>query len=119
MPRNWPKVEELYHAALVKDPAEREAFIAEACGGNHDLRNEVRSSVDQGLELSLGIPRALFKLPDGFVRLFPERAYELHPDGRHFVVGRFVKTAPPQAITRLELAHNWFTELERLAPTRR
>jgi len=32
--RNWPKVEELYHAALAKDAAEREAFLDQACGGD-------------------------------------------------------------------------------------
>lgn len=47
------------------------------------------------------------------------RGYELHPDGRHFVVGRFLKTDPPPPITRLELVHNWFAELERLSPTGR
>ena len=40
---SWPKVEELYHAALEKQPAEREAFVAEACGEDQDLRNEIRS----------------------------------------------------------------------------
>ena len=60
----------------------------------------------------------LFRLPEGFV-VNGTHNYEFHPDGRHFVVGRFVKTAPPPPITRLELVHNWFAELERLAPTRR
>jgi eukaryotic-like serine/threonine-protein kinase len=42
-PRNWPKVEELYHAALAKDAAEREAFLDQACGGDEELRREVQS----------------------------------------------------------------------------
>jgi dipeptidyl aminopeptidase/acylaminoacyl peptidase len=75
-------------------------------------------TVRQGPELSLGRPTFLFRLPDGFVALWTH-SYEFHPDGRHFVVGRIVKTAPPLPITRLELVQNWFAELERLCPTRR
>jgi len=41
--RNWPRVEELYHAALEKPPAEREAFLADVCGPDEALRREVRS----------------------------------------------------------------------------
>ncbi len=75
-------------------------------------------SVRQGPTLSLGMPTVLFRLPERFVSL-GTHSYELHPDGRHFVMGRYVKTEPPPPITRLELVQNWFTELERLAPTRR
>ncbi len=73
-------------------------------------------SLRQGPELSLGQPVRLFRLPDGFVALRPIRSYELHPDGRHFVVGRFVKMEPPPPITRLELVHNWHQELLELVP---
>ena len=75
-------------------------------------------SVRQEPALELRIPAALFRLPEGFVDL-TMRSFELHPDGRHFIMGRFVKTEPPPPITRLELVQNWFAELERLAPTRR
>jgi serine/threonine-protein kinase len=75
-------------------------------------------TVRQGPALSLGMPTFLFRLPEGFV-INGTHNYELHPDGRHFVIGRFVKTEPPPPITRLELVHNWFADLQRLAPTRR
>jgi len=42
-PGDWPKVEELYHAALEKQPAERKAFLDQACGEDERLRREVRS----------------------------------------------------------------------------
>jgi len=42
-PRDWPKVEALYHAALERPVAEREAFLDQACGGDQDLRGEVLS----------------------------------------------------------------------------
>jgi hypothetical protein len=70
-------------------------------------------------ELSLGQPTALFRLPDGFVALNPMRSYDLHPDGRQFLVGVEAKTDPSPPITRLHLVHNWFAELESLAPTDR
>jgi hypothetical protein len=69
--------------------------------------------------MALGQPTRLPLLPDRFVALGPVRSYELTPDGRHFVVGRFVETEPKPPITRLTLVHNWFAELERLCPTRR
>jgi len=40
---SWPKVEDLYHAALEKQPAEREAFLDQACGGDEEVRREVQS----------------------------------------------------------------------------
>ncbi len=39
----WRQVEELYHAALEREPDEREAFLAEACAGDDALRREVES----------------------------------------------------------------------------
>jgi serine/threonine protein kinase/Tol biopolymer transport system component len=80
------------------------------------VRSMMVTDVGYGPELSLGIPRALVQLPEGVV-LFGTRTYELHPDGRRFVVGRFVPQDPPPPITRLELVQNWFMELERLCPT--
>src|SRR5262249_35043996 len=41
--RDWPKVEELFHAALRREAAEREAFLAEACQGDEELLREVVS----------------------------------------------------------------------------
>jgi len=84
----------------------------------HGTQQMMAVTVRKGPEFALGMPTALFRLPEGFV-YFGTRTYELHPDGRHFIIGRFVKTEPPPPITRLELVQNWFAELERLAPTQR
>jgi hypothetical protein len=43
----WARVESLCHAALARPAAEREAFLAEACGGDETLRQEVASLVAQ------------------------------------------------------------------------
>jgi TolB-like protein/Flp pilus assembly protein TadD len=39
----WARIEELFHAALERVPAERESFLREACGGDEELRREVLS----------------------------------------------------------------------------
>ena len=48
MNRNaWPRVEELFHAALERAPGERAAFLASACNGDDELRREVESLLAQ------------------------------------------------------------------------
>ena len=66
-------------------------------------------------EMSLGLPTTLFRLPPGFVAL-STRSYDLHPDGRRFLVGVTREQEPSPPITRLNLVHNWFAELNRLVP---
>ena len=39
----WRRINDLFHAALERDPGSREAFIDEACGGDPALRTEVLS----------------------------------------------------------------------------
>ena len=41
-----PRVSELYHAALDRLPAEREAFLRQACGGNDALQSQVASLLE-------------------------------------------------------------------------
>jgi hypothetical protein len=42
-PGNWPRVEEIFQEALQRDPAERDAYVREACNGNSWLQGEVAS----------------------------------------------------------------------------
>jgi predicted ATPase/serine/threonine protein kinase len=42
-PLDFHAVERLYHATLARPPAERASFLAQACDGNQDLHDEVRS----------------------------------------------------------------------------
>jgi eukaryotic-like serine/threonine-protein kinase len=42
-PDRWATVERLYHAALMRPAEGRAAFLAEACGGDEELRREVES----------------------------------------------------------------------------
>src|SRR5215471_6219566 len=39
----WRRVEELYHAALDREPARRNDFLNEACNSDEDLRREIES----------------------------------------------------------------------------
>src|SRR5262245_57746797 len=39
----WPRIEQLYHAALERAEADRAAFLVGACGDDEDLRREVES----------------------------------------------------------------------------
>jgi serine/threonine protein kinase len=40
---SWQQIEELFHAALELDPADRAAFLDQRCNGDADLRSEVES----------------------------------------------------------------------------
>jgi eukaryotic-like serine/threonine-protein kinase len=42
-PKRWQQIESLYHAALDLEQNERDAFLATACAGDDELRNEVES----------------------------------------------------------------------------
>ena len=39
----WRRITELFHAALERDPGDRDAFVVEACAGDPELRSEVLS----------------------------------------------------------------------------
>jgi hypothetical protein len=41
-PDRWRKVDELFEAALEREPADRSAFLERACGDDHELRREVQ-----------------------------------------------------------------------------
>src|SRR5262245_31756383 len=40
-PEHWKQVEQLYHAVLEREPDAREAFLAQACAGDEELRRDV------------------------------------------------------------------------------
>ena len=43
MVERWRRVEELFHAALERDPSERRAFLEQVCGGDGELLSDVSS----------------------------------------------------------------------------
>ena len=40
-PERWRQITDVFHAALARDTAAREAFLEQACGADRDLRGEV------------------------------------------------------------------------------
>jgi Tol biopolymer transport system component/serine/threonine protein kinase len=44
-PQRWKEVKELFYAALERGPADRAAFLAQACGDDHALRHEIESLI--------------------------------------------------------------------------
>ena len=67
-PERWQRVEELYHAARGRPPAERAAFVAEACRGDERLRGEVESLLnepsDGGFLAAASLETASAPIPD-------------------------------------------------------
>jgi hypothetical protein len=47
-PERRRKIQELYQAALERDPSERSAFLAEACRGDEELKREADSLLLSG-----------------------------------------------------------------------
>jgi hypothetical protein len=46
-PNRWWQIEQLCHSALKREPAQRAAFLGEACAGEDQLRREVGSQLPQ------------------------------------------------------------------------
>jgi serine/threonine protein kinase/TolB-like protein len=44
-PERWQRIDTLFHAALDREPAERFAFLSQACSGDESLRIEVESLI--------------------------------------------------------------------------
>ena len=44
-PERWQKVKEIFDSALQYEPAQRAAFLSNACGGDDALRREVESLI--------------------------------------------------------------------------
>src|SRR5436190_11563561 len=44
-PESWQRVDELFHAALDRDPGKRAAFLSQACAGDDFLLQEVQSLI--------------------------------------------------------------------------
>jgi TolB-like protein len=53
----WDRLSRLYHAALARDPSQRKAFLADACGGDEALYRELSSLLAQsGVDAFLESP---------------------------------------------------------------
>src|SRR5579884_181464 len=58
-PERWRQIEQLYHAALEREPEKRSRFIEEACGPDLELRRELKSLLAQDLAASSPLDHAV------------------------------------------------------------
>jgi eukaryotic-like serine/threonine-protein kinase len=58
----WQRLEDLFHAALERPPAERAAFLAEACGDDPELRVEVERLLEADAQASVFVGSASAEL---------------------------------------------------------
>jgi len=56
---HWERIENLYHAALEREPSKRELFLREATAGDEDLLRKVKLMLEQDAEA----PDSFLKLP--------------------------------------------------------
>src|SRR2546428_13940323 len=40
-PERWQQIDRIFHAVLQRDPSQRSAFVAESCGGDPALQEEI------------------------------------------------------------------------------
>ena len=62
---------------------------------------------------TVGAPTELFRGPYAVNR--PARAYDVSPNGQHFVLLQSRERAP-ERITKMHVVQNWFEELQRVVP---
>ena len=79
--QRWQRIEQLYHEALERPRGEQGAFLDRACGGDHDLRVEVASLLDQSAEGVLDQP--------AWQALVGAR-YDVFEDGFDSMIGRTI-----------------------------
>jgi eukaryotic-like serine/threonine-protein kinase len=61
-PERWQELDRLFHSALGRTPAERAAFLDEACGGDESLREEVGALLSAHGEAGSFIERPALEL---------------------------------------------------------
>src|SRR5438128_1912197 len=76
----WARVKELFEAAVEIDPSQRAALLAEECGGDNALREEVESLLKSDEQADDFIEQPACAIP---LELFPDNMGELDA-GRQF-----------------------------------
>jgi hypothetical protein len=60
-PERWQQLDQLFHSALRREPAERPAFLDEACVDDESLRKQVESLLAAHEEAGSFIEKPLWK----------------------------------------------------------
>jgi len=62
-PERWRQIEQVYHAALDRDPRSRAAYVEENCAGDESLKREVNSLLARDASEFSAATMALFNDP--------------------------------------------------------
>ena len=77
-PEHWARIEELYHAAYARPPAERAAFLADACPDDAALRRQVEALLNETQSGDAFFPQPALGMahviPDGASEYLTDRA---------------------------------------------
>jgi serine/threonine-protein kinase len=61
-PDQWQRIDNLFHSALEREPAERTAFLEAACGGDDSLRHQVERLLSAHVEAGSFIETSAFEV---------------------------------------------------------
>ena len=78
-PERWQQIQDLYHAALEREPGEQSIFLDQACAGDEALREEIESLLAHHQQAGSFIETPVL-----------EKAQVLLEDQHHNMVGRQV-----------------------------
>ena len=78
--QRWRQVEQLYHSAKERDPAQRHAFLAEVCRGDEELRREIESLLAQDTSRECVLDRPAVELMGDSTASHLAEAAHLDPD---------------------------------------
>jgi len=100
-PKRWQEIDRIFAAALERDPGARSAFLAEACGGDEQLRAEVQSL------LAHDVPESLVGRPavEEATRLLANENMR-GPDGTSIGPYQIVKLLGAGGMGKVYLAHD-------------
>jgi serine/threonine-protein kinase len=86
----WQRLEELVQAALERATDERAVFLAEACGGDEDLRREAASLIDRDARAAAFLATPIGELAAN--TMSSSTGGTLQPDESRDVIGRRIGT---------------------------
>lgn len=78
-PERWEQIKELFHSALERAPAQRAAFLDDACAGDEEVRKEVESLIASHEKTGSFIDAPAF---EATAQLLAEEKPELEPGQR-------------------------------------